>query len=66
MIKIQAILRHRMLSTTEKYISRIAPLDNVLEGMLGKGKRPDVEHVEPFLEVTHEVAHAYVSTTKLQ
>jgi hypothetical protein len=55
-----------LLATTERYISRIAPLENVLEGILGEGKRPDVERVEPYLEVAHEVAHAHVATQKLQ
>jgi len=56
-IQIQAILRHKRLSTTEIYISQIGPLENVLEGILGKGKRPDVVCVEPF-----EVTHAHVAT----
>ena len=65
--KIQAILRHRRLATTEIYISRIAPLENVLEGVFGEGKRPGMEtHAEPFSEVTHEVTHAYMVTQKLQ
>ena len=63
MVQIQAILRHRRLATTEIYISRISPLENVLEGILGEGKRPDVmTHAEPFLEV----AHAVVATQKVQ
>ena len=65
MKKIQGILRHRRLATTEEYIADLAPLENVLEGVLGKGKRPDVI-AEPFLEFTHEVTHACVVTQKLQ
>ena len=67
MKKIQGILRHRRLATTEEYIADIAPLENVLEGVLGKGGRPDmVTHAEPYLEFTHEVTHACVVTQKLQ
>jgi hypothetical protein len=66
MSQIQGILRHRLLATTEGYISRIAPLENVLEGILGEERRPDVVRVEPFLEVAHEVAHAHVATQKVQ
>ena len=40
----------------------IAPLENVLEGILGEGKRPDVVSVEPFLEVPY----VPVATLKLQ
>ncbi len=66
--KIQAILRHRRLATTEIYISRIAPLGNVLEGVFGERKRPGLEEqVEPHLEeVPHGGPHAFAETSKLQ
>jgi len=66
MTQIQAILRHRRLATTEVYISRISPLENVLEGILCEGRRPDVVSDEPFLEFTHEFTHASAVTQKLQ
>ena len=67
MLQIQGILRHRLLATTEGYISRIAPIGNVLEGILGKGERPDiVTHAEPLLEFTHDFTHAHVVTEKAQ
>lgn len=40
MQQIQLILRHKRLTTTERYISRIAPQTNVLEQVF-KGKGPD-------------------------
>ena len=67
MLQIQAILRHRRLATTEVYISRISPLENVLEGVFGERKQPDMlTHAEPLMKVAHEVAHAHVATEKLQ
>jgi Integrase len=64
--KIGAILRHKSLATTEKYIARIAPLENVLEGVLGKWKRPTGGNSEPLYEVPHGGPHATVVTSKLQ
>jgi len=57
---------HYRFATTEVYISRISPLENVLEGVFGERKRPDVMQREPFLEVPHEGPHAFVETQKLQ
>ena len=66
MVKIQAILRHKNLATTEKYIARISPLENVLEGVLGEWKRPVVGSNEPVGQVPHRGPHAEVETLKLQ
>jgi len=66
MLKISSILRHRSLAHTEEYMSRVAPLENVLETVLGEGKRPDVISAKPLMETTHECPHAFVHTTKLQ
>jgi integrase len=64
--KIGAILRHKSLATTEEYIARISPLENVLEGVLGEWKRLAADGNEPVCEVPHRGPHAYVETSKLQ
>jgi integrase len=66
MTQIQAILRHRRLATTEIYISRISPLENVLEGVFGERQRPGAIGAEPLLKVPHGGPHACVETQKLQ
>lgn len=57
LFKIGSILRHKNLSTTEEYIGRISPLENVLEGVFEEWKRQ---------EVPHEGPHAEVETSKIQ
>jgi integrase len=64
--KIGAILRHKNLATTEEYIARISPLENVLEGVLGEWKRLAADSNEPACEVPHRGPHADVGTSKLQ
>ena len=66
LFKIGAILRHKNLATTEEYIAKISPLENVLEGVLGKWNRPAGENSEPVGEVPHRGPHGDVETTKLQ
>jgi integrase len=59
LFKIGAILRHKSLATTEEYIARIFPLENVLEGVLGEWKRPAYEG-------PHRGPHSEFVTKKLQ
>lgn len=72
MQQIQRILRHRRLATTEGYIAQIAPLDNVLEQVLGRGAEEEktllmLQHQKrPFEEVPHGVPHIETTTVKLQ
>jgi integrase len=66
LFKIGAILRHKSLSTTEEYIARISPLENVLEGVLGKWDWIDADSSDPVCEGPHGGPHAYAETQKLQ
>lgn len=68
MQQIQHILRHKQLATTERYISQIAPLENVLEDVFGKRERllPS-EPEKPYLrEVPHKNPLAYDDSIIIQ
>jgi site-specific recombinase XerD len=55
-IQIQAILRHKKLSTTEKYLHRIDDLKSALT-LLGKNKKPSKEpSVAMVIEMKNRVA----------
>lgn len=68
MQQIQAILRHKRLSTTERYISRIAPQENVLEQVFQQKKDPiQINCLESQnVEVPHQIPHLSVEGSKLQ
>lgn len=58
MQQIQRILRHKQLATTERYISQISPLENVLEDVLSKRERLlSLEREEPVFDKSHTEAH---------
>lgn len=65
---IQAILRHKRLATTENYIARMLPRENVLESVLVKTERLETQQrPEPQKsEVPHGSPHFESSSVKLQ
>ena len=65
---IQAILRHKRLATTENYIARMMPRENVLESVLVKRERPEtLQRFEPEKsEVPHGGPQFKASSVKLQ
>ena len=65
---IQAILRHKRLATTENYIARMMPRENVLEGVLVKRERPEtLQRFEPEKsEVPHGGPQFETPSVKLQ